>query len=177
MTKEEAWALERTELEALEGGDLVEELIRRYRPLVYATARRLCPGLCRDEDLLQCGLIGLWRAAEQWDRERPFPPLARQCIRHEMADYLRQVRRQGKTVPLADWAEGLTYEQDFTQAELRAQAQRLFPAHSRERALVLAVLDGYTVAQAARAVGLRPRRAREKLRRGARRLLDEMPKL
>lgn len=71
MTKEEAWALERTELEALEGGDLVEELIRRYRPLVYATARRLCPGLCRDEDLLQCGLIGLWRAAEQWDRERP----------------------------------------------------------------------------------------------------------
>lgn len=170
MREQELWQREREELAALSRGDMVEELIGRYKPMVYAAARRLAPWLRKDEDLLQCGLIGLWKAAEQWDEARPFPPLARRCIENEMRNHLRQYRRQVPTVPLRRVEDSLTYEEDWSAVEARDAVERLTPPHSRERALFLAVADGYTVTEAGRRVGLSRQNAKHKLRRGAERL-------
>lgn len=166
MSNNEIWQQEREELEGLSREDMVEALILRYRPMVYAAARRLAPWLRQDEDLLQCGLIGLWKAAERWDGERPFPPLARRCIENEMVSYLRQYSRRLPTAPLRREEENLLYEEDWSAIELRDAVERATGPHSRERALLLAVADGYTVAEAARRVGLSRQSARRKLRRG-----------
>lgn len=170
MTNSELWQAEREELAQLSREDMVEALILRYRPMVYAAARRLAPWLKQDEDLLQCGLIGLWKAAERWDGERPFPPLARRCIENEMVSYLRQRGRQLPTAPLRREEESLLYEEDWSALELQDAVERVTAPHSRERALLLAVADGYSVAEAARRVGLTRQSARRKLRRGGRRL-------
>lgn len=154
----------------LDRGDMVEELIRRYRPMVYAAARRVAPWLRQDEDLLQCGLIGLWKAAEQWDEERPFPALARRCIENEMVTYLRRQRRQAFTVPLDCLGEAAAYEVDWSAVETREGVERITAPHSRERALLLAVADGYSVPEAARRLGISRQTAARKLRRAGQRL-------
>lgn len=150
--------------------DMVELLIHRYMPLVYKLARRMWPQDPRDEDLLQCGVIGLWRAAEAWDQERPFGPLARRYAMGEMADHLRKMNKGPRAVPLEGRPEAA--ETDFTGAELASDVTRLYPEGSRQRALTLAVLDGQSLSDAARGVGLRPARARKLLRRAARNLTD-----
>lgn len=173
MSEQEIWQREKEALEGLDRGDLVEELIRRYRPMVYAAARRLAPYLRQDEDLLQCGLIGLWKAAEGWDETRPFPPLARRCIENEMVTYLRQQRQQAgrlPTVPLRRVEEALVYEEDWSAVETRDAVARATAPHSRERALLLAVADGHTVTEAAGRLGISRQTAQRKLRRAGRRL-------
>lgn len=170
MDKQEGWKEEREAMAKLCREDMVEELIRRYRPMVYAAARRLAPRMKGDEDLLQCGLIGLWKAAEQWDEARPFPPLARRCVENEMISYLRRQSRQLSTVPLGAAEETLAYHEDWSAAEVRCAADQSLPPRSRERALLLAVADGYSVADAAARVGLSRQTAKRKLRRGCQRL-------
>lgn len=150
--------------------DMVELLIHRYMPLVYKLARRMCPQSPRDEDLLQCGVIGLWRAAEVWDQKRPFGPLARRYVIGEMADHMRRMNKGPRAVSLESVEEAR--EDDFTGVELAADVSRLYPEKSRQRALTLAVLDGRDLSEAARGVGLRPARARKTLRRVARNLTD-----
>lgn len=168
--KETLWQEERETLGKLNREDMVEELIRRYRPMVYAAARRLAPGRRGDEDLLQCGLIGLWKAAERWDETRPFPPLARRCIENEMVSYLRQLSRQVPTVPLLRPEEAGVYQEDWSAVELREGVERITGPGSAERALLLAVADGYSVAEAAARVGMPRQTAKRKLRRGFRRM-------
>ncbi len=70
----------------------VERLIEAHKGLVNAVGRGF-GRLANDPDLLQCGMIGLWRAAEHWDGQRPFAPYAMACIRNAMYSYLRQIAR------------------------------------------------------------------------------------
>lgn len=166
-----------TELEELallkaQEEDMVEALIRRYRPLVYATARRLCPSLAKDEDLLQCGMIGLWRAAEAWDGARPFSPLARTCIEHEMDRHLRALARQTRQPPLPP-AQRQTDQPDWTLCELKSDLDRKFTPGSTEHTVLSLMLEGYTLADAAKAAGASSRHVRQRLRRKLGRLLGE----
>lgn len=170
MEKQDIWQAEREALAGLDRGDMVEELIRRYRPMVYAAARRLAPWLRQDEDLLQCGLIGLWKAAERWDETRPFPPLARRCVENEMVSYLRQQRRQTPAVPLDREVREAAYDEDWSAVEIRDAIERSTAPGSRERALLLAAAEGCPVAQVAQALGISRQTARRKLRRGGRKM-------
>lgn len=165
-----------TELEELallkaQEEDMVEALIRRYRPLVYATARRLCPSLAKDEDLLQCGMIGLWRAAERWDEQRPFSPLAKQCIRGEMVNHLRYLSRQIPARSLPDDRLCPAVEQDFSRVELEADVARKFPSGGPDRQILTLILAGADLPQAALRAGQTPRAARRRLKRKLPRLL------
>lgn len=150
------------------GDDLVEDLIQAYRPLVLATARRLRPLDPQNEDLLQCGLIGLWRAAERWDQTRPFGPLARHCIHSEMVDYLRREDRRFPAVSLDSLRDNFPWEEDWGKVLLQEVAET-WPRGSRKRALLLALCGGATLTQAAKGVGLRRERARRMLERACRR--------
>lgn len=163
------------ELQAENSGDMVESLILAYRPLVHSLARRLQPLDPNDEDLLQCGLIGLWRAAERWDGARPFGPLARHCARSEMVDYLRRARKRFNTVPLEAVADSLTYQEDWSAVELRDGAERACPPGSRARAAVLALSDGVSLSQTAKALGVRRGRAKAIARRAYRKINEGEP--
>lgn len=157
---------ENVEFEALEREeDLVEHLIQSYKPLVYATARRLCPRLARDGDLLQCGMIGLWKAAEHWDQERPFSPLARRCVENEMLRHLRYLSRQERVLPLMENHRRWGRAEDLTQAELDSDLERQFPPDSVDGKVARRVLAGENLNDAARALGADPRQVRRRLRR------------
>lgn len=144
----------------MDTGDLVEELIEKYRPMVYKMARRMCPWEPRDEDLLQCGLIGLWRAAELWDQVRPFPPLARRCVQGEMAVYMRRKNRGPQTLPLESVPSQPAQEDDYSLLELRDAVARTCP-NTRKGRILLALGEGQSLSEAARLAGVRPARARQ----------------
>lgn len=147
-----------------EGEDLVEHLIRCYKPLVYSTARRLCPEYARDGDLLQCGMIGLWKAAEVWDEERPFSPLARRCIENEMLRHLRYLSRQKRVsarMPRARQEARV----DLTRVELESDLERQFAPDNVDGQVARRILAGESLPDAARALGADPRQVRRRLRR------------
>lgn len=72
--------------------------------------------------------------------------------------------------PLRQIEETLVYDEDWSEVETRDAIERATAPHSRERAMLLAVADGYTVTEAAARTGLSRQTAARKLRRGARRL-------
>jgi RNA polymerase sigma factor (sigma-70 family) len=75
------------------GREEIERLIRTHYDLVKMTARRCFPRHFGDEDMLQCGLIGLWEAARRWNGRGDFLPLARRCGLNNMKDYVRAENR------------------------------------------------------------------------------------
>ena len=74
----------------------INDYLERRKGLVIAVARRKFPAMAGDEDLLQCGLIGLWRARESFQPEKgvKFATYAYRCIENAMRDYQRQQLRQ-----------------------------------------------------------------------------------
>lgn len=123
-------------------------LIAKYRPLVRTVAWSISPEAARDEDALQCGLIGLWEAARRWDGRRPFEPLARRCIRCNILDCLRS-----RPPPSEELPENLPAPEPPASEENRAFRLlifRIFPRRSLERRVALLLLDGKTKVEIAR---------------------------
>lgn len=102
--------------------------------LVPLTARRFFPRLARDEDLLQCGLIGLWEASRSWSGRGEFSSYACHCILNNMRDYLRA---ESKALPppvrqereQADW-----YVEDklIDELDMISRIHAAWPENSRE---------------------------------------------
>lgn len=90
----------------------------------------------RDPDVIQCGRIGLWYAAEIWDGERDFQALAKVCIRNAMINHLKKVRRWETPVDVFDDV-GAEDERDLVGA-----IKQTFPAGSRERDILISLLKG-----------------------------------
>lgn len=122
-------------------------LLEKYRPLVRAVARSVSPAAARDEDALQCGLIGLWEAARKWDGKRPFAPLARRCIRCNILDYLRS-----RPPPSDELPEDLPAPDPPISEEtaFRLLIFRIFPRRSLELRVALLLLEGKKKAEIAR---------------------------
>lgn len=123
-------------------------LIAKYRPLVRTVAWSVSPEAARDEDAIQCGLIGLWEAARRWDGRRPFEPLARRCIRCNILDCLRS-----RPSPYEELPEDFPAPDPPISEENRAFRLlifRIFPRRSLERRVALLLLDGKTKAEIAR---------------------------
>jgi RNA polymerase sigma factor (sigma-70 family) len=78
---------ERRLLEAAQQGDrhAIEQLLRRYEPLVWRVVWSLRPPPgCEREDLAQEARIGLVGAIHAWRPERgPFPAFAGRCVRNQ----------------------------------------------------------------------------------------------
>ena len=67
----------------------IDALIENNLCIVQSVARTHFASRLPDDDLIQCGLIGLWEAAQKWSGNNDFPPFARVCIYHNMLDYVR----------------------------------------------------------------------------------------
>lgn len=65
--------------------------------LVYFLISKEYPTYIRDEDIIQCGMVGLCQAAEKWDENKSkFSTFASYCIRHEIIkEFKRRSKHQG----------------------------------------------------------------------------------
>ena len=69
--------------------------------LVYFIIRKFYPNLIRDEDIVQCGMLGLCKAAETWDENKSkFSNYAGCCIGYEIDKELKRRKRQINTISL-----------------------------------------------------------------------------
>ena len=72
-----------------------EKALPENERLIYYTVKKYFPAATIDEDLLQEGRLGLWRACLAYDPESEgcFSSLAVACIRNAVSNYLRHMSR------------------------------------------------------------------------------------
>ena len=71
-----------------------QKLIEDNMNLVYALISREYPTYLHDEDIVQCGMLGLCRAADKWDENKgKFSAFAWHCIRNEI---IRELNKRAK---------------------------------------------------------------------------------
>lgn len=65
--------------------------------LVYSLVSREYPTYLHDEDIIQCGMLGLCRAAEKWNESKSkFSTFATICIRSEIQmEFRKRAKHQG----------------------------------------------------------------------------------
>jgi RNA polymerase sigma factor (sigma-70 family) len=132
-----------------------EDLIIRYRRLVEFTARRFFPRLRHDQDLLQCGLIGLWEATRTWSGAGEFAAYASRCILNNMKDYVRseQKARVSGSQKVREGSRG--YEEALIdRLDNNARIKAAWPENSRERYVLLALSAGVCKQAVAAALGV-----------------------
>ena len=73
------------------------QLIEDNLNLVYYIIRKYYPNNIGDEDLIQCGMLGLCRAADKWDESKSqFSTFASSCIINEIkVEFRRRAKHQG----------------------------------------------------------------------------------
>ncbi len=75
----------------------IDALIENNIDIVQSVARKHFASRLPDDDLIQCGLIGLWEAAQKWSGSGDFPAFAKICIYHNMLDYVRGLSAKKRT--------------------------------------------------------------------------------
>lgn len=71
-----------------------QKLIEDNMKLVYFLINKHYPNCSNDEDIIQCGMLGLCRAAETWDESKSlFSTYAGKCILHEIYAEFRKRRK------------------------------------------------------------------------------------
>lgn len=74
-----------------------QQLIEDNMKLVYHIVSKEYPTYLHDEDIIQCGMLGLCEAADKWDKNRgEFLQFAWSCIRHAIIkEFKRRAKHQG----------------------------------------------------------------------------------
>lgn len=132
----------------------VGSLIVKYQWMVRKTALRYFPSRSRDEDMLQCGMIGLWEAAKSWQTSGKFSSYAIKCIKHAMYDYLRSESKA--PIPTEHLQEEETDDETETidRVDLTEKIKASWPENSRERYILIALSSGASMQAAAIALGV-----------------------
>lgn len=73
-----------------------QKLIEDNMNLVYSVISKEYPTYINDEDIVQCGMVGLCNAAEKWnDSKSTFSTFAWKCIRNEIVqEFRRRMKHQ-----------------------------------------------------------------------------------
>lgn len=135
-------------------GQQIDDMLHAHMGLVKKVARQYFTLKADDEDLLQCGRIGLWEAARTWTRKAPFERYAVACIKHNMLDYLRSTKKYGPTLEPPSQEPDPDEEAEERQLEQISIMERIqkLPPNSRERFILTALSHG--VSKSAIAVAL-----------------------
>lgn len=153
----------------------IDALIERNTGIVGNVARKHFASRLPDDDLLQCGLIGLWEAAQKWGGVDPFPAFARICIYHNMLDYVRGLsamkRAPCEELKAADAAEEDQYT-DLETAELLDEIGRVFPVGSEEHLLLSELALNGDIRAVARCSGLNVSKVRKAAKRAYRAVIE-----
>ena len=71
-----------------------QQLVEDNLKLVYSVVHKHYPTFAKDEDIIQCGYVGLCLAADSWEEDKgKFSTYAYRCIRNEIN---REFRRRCK---------------------------------------------------------------------------------
>lgn len=98
IIKSDEWLIE----DFHQGNDAAfDELLERYKNLVRKKASALYLAGGDHEDLIQEGMIGLYKAVRTYEKNRkaPFATYASMCINHQMCTAISRANRQ-KNIPL-----------------------------------------------------------------------------
>lgn len=74
-----------------------QRLIEDNMNLVYSFVYKQYPTYIHDEDIIQCGMLGLCKAAEKWDESKSqFSTFAWGCIKNEiLMEFRKRAKHQG----------------------------------------------------------------------------------
>ena len=79
-----------------------ETLFHENIKLVYWLIRKYYPQYIYDDDVIQCGMIGLWKASKSYDPEKSkFATYAVKCILNEIKMHFRRESRQKRNVEVS----------------------------------------------------------------------------
>ena len=81
--------------------NIIEELITNNKGLVYYIVNKYYHKYANDDDVIQCGMIGLWKAAKSYQPEKSkFATYASKCILSEIGQYFRKENKHSHNVSL-----------------------------------------------------------------------------
>lgn len=83
----------------------VKDFIEKNIRLVYFVINEYYPTLSKDEDIIQCGMLGLTKAANKWKEEGKFSSYARQCILNEIRSELKNRQKRKVEISLESLME------------------------------------------------------------------------
>ena len=146
-------------------------LVEQNRTLVRTVAARRFPRWLYDDDLLQCGLVGLWEAARKWDGTRNFAAFARTCIYRNMLDHVRSKAAQasGEEMP-----ENLSYEDvhhRLDDLDLLERISGAFPPGTREHIILTELALGADKKDLAQCLNLETAQMTRIAKRAAKRVI------
>lgn len=82
--------------------DEIEKAVIDNDKLVYYVVNRKFPWLLGDEDIVQYGMIGLWKACKAWDSDKgTLANLAIRCIQNEILMEIRRRKQQNRLVAVS----------------------------------------------------------------------------
>lgn len=116
-----------------------QKLIEENMNLVYFTINKYFPKYSNDEDMIQCGMVGLCEAAESWDESKSlFSTYATRCIYNDITAELRRRRKHpfpslsldyeystsDGAVPMSEFLQG---DEDVQFVDIQGVIERLSP--------------------------------------------------
>jgi RNA polymerase sigma-70 factor (ECF subfamily) len=146
--------------------DTISVRLRGYLRQMMARAGR--PEASEVEDVLQEALLALHLSQHTYDPSSPVTAWAHAIARYKLVDHLRRTGRHAGNLPLDDEAYELAGPNDGAASEARVDLERAMAAlPERTRVLIDRVkLQGTTVAEAARVVGMTENAAKVAIHRG-----------
>ena len=141
------------------------KLIEDNIPLVYYTVQHYYPNCVHDEDIIQCGMLGLCKAAQKWDEEKgKWSTFAITCIRNDIRhEFARRAKHKdvlsldytltgedGETT----WLETLSYD-DGEDMSVNESWNSFFNSLSPvERDIIKGYYDGRTASSIGEDLGM-----------------------
>ena len=146
-------------------------LIGRYYPLVWRMVVRTIHDRATAEDITQNTFMSFCQALDQIREQESIGPYVRMIALNEMRDWMRQRKRTGATVALAQEPTAAPVEVAATSipAEVLHAAITALPPTLRE-VVELKHLRQYTFRQIAEELGISPNTAMSRMRYGLQRL-------
>lgn len=150
--------------------------------LVYSAIHKYYPNFSKDEDVIQAGMLGLWKAAMSWNEEKhKFSTYAITCILNEIRmefrhrckqppetlslDYKVQ-QKDGDTTTFGDIIAG---QEDIEFVDIEGVYKKLTPREQEVFKLKLSGMSNYEISDA---TGI-PYKTVNRLLRKAKRLLKD----
>lgn len=180
-------------VESYRAGDglAFERLSRRYRPLLKNRAAQAAGGTLLYDDLLQEGMLGLFKAVQKFEPGKgvPFAAFAKMLVEHQILDAVKHEQREknrivSDAVSLQALSEDEYREQSLTSASAEDVLQKLI-VHEHDAALQKSLSDllsstelevinlrmkGFTYEQIAERAGLSNKQVDNSLQRAKRKL-------
>jgi RNA polymerase sigma factor (sigma-70 family) len=149
------------------------ELVRRYEPLIRASAVRQVADIHLAQDITQTALMTLMRKASQIDPGTPLGPWLLRTTHYLATDALRSQSARRKHERFAAFARAKSSDFPTPRETAPALDDALNSLPEKYRvALVLCYLQGWTPPQIAEELGLTQEATRQRLSRAVRRLRD-----